>query len=182
LKQDSSPLGDREFFRLVSSEDLRAAGELAFSLIMDRPRSQYSPFTNSSILQDWVDKKSRELAKLTLVGGSDPDRAETMVREVLGMAFLESFLIAYILLSKINAAVAVGDSGAIEPEDLLKVELWERGLLPSKFYRFGAGKDPYLVKIKKNHAAVMTLSNRVKKMKATVGKPPTAKKGGDVRL
>ena len=89
---------------------------------------------------------------------------------------------SYILLSKINAAVAVGDSGAIEPEDLLKVELWERGLLPSKFYRFGAGKDPYLVKIKKNHAAVMTLSNRVKKMKAAVGKPPTAKKGGDVRL
>ena len=154
---------------LITRKDLDAAHRLASSLLMEKSRTRFAAFTGSHVLQLWSKEKGEEIARLLHIGSSDSINAEVAIKEIAEITILEAFLVAFTFVSKLNGANAVDDSGAIQPEDLLKLELWERGLLSKNHYKFEVKGDAYLARVKKNHTDVTRLLDKVKKMKSIAG-------------
>jgi len=166
MPKQGSHSSKKNLVQLITRHDLNTAYKLASSVVLDKPKSRLSAFTNSSIMDGWLKDKSEELARLTLIAGSDSGNAEAVLKEVISVTLLEAFFVAYTFVSKIGLANSIEDPGAVQPDDLLKLELWERGLLSSKFYKFPVKNDPYLSRIKKTHRDVTMLIEKVKKMKS----------------
>jgi len=154
---------------LVTEADIRAAAQLTNSIVLERDDRKFSVISSDPTLIGWAKSRTAELSKIVNLAAADPEGSAIFMKELFQTALLEAFTLAYTLFSKITSISSMND-GSINPGDLLRLELWERGLLDPKFYRFRAD-DNYLREIKKKHMNVMLLIEKLKRMNAT----PTAK-------
>lgn len=152
------------FDKLLRSEDIRRASELAADIILNKPRSaRFKAFSDNSALKKWTSEKSNEIAKAISSGIIDASKMAVTVEEILEITLIEGFFIGYTLLSNLNKASE--ESGSPFPvEAPLLLELWERGLLGEKEYQFEAKGDPYLEEVLSNFQTVTSMKEKIERI------------------